>query len=417
VGDNGGDNIRAEKGMTNRQAALKIIRRLRSKGFQGLLAGGCVRDMLLGRRAKDYDVATDAGPEDVMGMFRRTLKVGAKFGVVIVLMDKSRVEVATFRTETGYGDGRHPDRVRFATAAEDAARRDFTVNGMFYDPVKRQVLDFVDGRADLKKALIRTIGRPEERFGEDYLRMLRAIRFSAQLSFKIERRTFAAVCGNAEKIINISGERISAELEGMLVSFNRSGGLRLLFKSGLADVIFPGIDEQQRKFAVKVLTHLPERIDFPLGLAAVFAGCQTEFAIEKCKILRLSRSAIRHIKFLLTSRGKLLDEKMSLAQLRLIVAEPYFQDLYDLQKAIQTAKRQGITRLVGLKRRIKALGDMELKPKALLNGHDLMGLGAVAGPRLGQLAREMYIAQLEGKLQKRRQAEQWVQKWLRRRSE
>jgi len=137
--------------MTNREAAIKIVKRLNAEGFQALLAGGCVRDMLLKRRAKDYDVATDATPKDVCRLFRRTLEVGAKFGVVIVLMDKAQVEVATFRTEAGYADGRHPDRVSFSTAAADAARRDFTVNGMFYDPLRKELIDYVGGRADIKK--------------------------------------------------------------------------------------------------------------------------------------------------------------------------------------------------------------------------------------------------------------------------
>ncbi|MHC4365789.1 MAG: tRNA nucleotidyltransferase/poly(A) polymerase family protein, partial [Planctomycetota bacterium] len=151
--------------MTSRQAAVKIIRRLRSNGFQALLAGGCVRDMLLRRRAKDYDIATDAKPKDVIKLFSRTLKIGAKFGVVIVLLKDKQVEVATFRTESGYADGRHPAKVKFATAAKDAGRRDFTINGMFYDPLTRRVIDYVGGQTDLKKQLIRTIGKPAERFG------------------------------------------------------------------------------------------------------------------------------------------------------------------------------------------------------------------------------------------------------------
>ncbi|MFC1793885.1 CCA tRNA nucleotidyltransferase [Planctomycetota bacterium] len=194
--------------MTNRQAAIKVIKRLQRSGFQALLAGGCVRDMLLGRRAKDYDVATNAQPKDVIELFNRTLKVGAKFGVVIVLIEGQQVEVATFRTETGYTDGRHPGSVEFTTAAEDASRRDFTINGMFYDPLKKEVIDYVDGQADLKSRIIRTIGKPAERFGEDYLRMLRAVRFSTQLSFEIESSTWSAVCRNAKKIAGISGDGI-----------------------------------------------------------------------------------------------------------------------------------------------------------------------------------------------------------------
>ncbi len=401
--------------MTNKQAAIKIIKRLSRDGFQALLAGGCVRDMLLGRRAHDFDVATDAAPADVVKIFKRTLKVGAKFGVVIVLVEGKQIEVATFRTETGYVDGRHPGRVKFAGAAEDAGRRDFTINGMFYDPLRREVIDYVDGQADLEKQIVRTIGKPAERFGEDYLRMLRAVRFSTQLGFAIEPGTFSAICSNAKKIARISGERIAIELEGVLVNPNRSAGVSMLVKSGLAEAIFPGLPFRQMKLAIKVLSQLRKKVDFALALASLFSGCEAEFALEKCRILKLSRSQNKHLKFLLTNRGKLLDDRMSLAKLKMILAEPYFWDLYELQRAIEKARpngRGGIAALGRLRKRIKALGDVELRPKPLLNGHDLIRLGAVPGPGLGQLAEEMYIAQLEGKLQTARQARQWAQKWL-----
>jgi poly(A) polymerase len=377
-----------------------------------LLAGGCVRDMLLRRTASDYDVTTNARPEDVMKIFKRTLKVGAKFGVVIVLIEDKKVEVATFRTETGYADGRHPAAVKFAGAAEDAGRRDFTINGMFYDPLKKEVIDYVNGQADLKKELIRTIGRPAKRFGEDYLRMLRAVRFSTQLGFAIEPRTFSAICSNSKHIAKISGERIAMELEAILVSPNRSAGVSLLAQSGLAEAIFPGFAGEKMKLAIEVLSQLRKKSGFPVALACLFAGCSMEFAIEKCKVLKLSRSQTKHIKFLLANRGKLLDEKMSLAQLKLIVSEPYFWDLYELQRAIQKAEHRSVAALVNLRKRIKALGDVELRPKPLLDGHALIRLGAAQGPDLGQLAEEMYIAQLEGKLQRKEQAEQWVQNWL-----
>jgi poly(A) polymerase len=406
--------------MTNKEAAIKIIRRLHRNGFEALLAGGCVRDMLLRRTASDYDVTTNARPEDVMKIFKRTLKVGAKFGVVIVLIEDARVEVATFRTETGYADGRHPGAIKFAGAAEDAGRRDFTINGMFYDPLKKEVIDYVNGQADLKKELIRTIGRPAKRFGEDYLRMLRAVRFSTQLGFAIESRTFSAICSSTKNISKISGERIAMELEAILVSPNRSAGVSLLAQSGLAEAIFPGFARlgakpragEKMKLAIEVLSQLRKKSGFPLALACLFAGCSMEFAIEKCKVLKLSRSQTKHIKFLLVNRGKLLDEKMSLAQLKLIVSEPYFWDLYELQRAIQRAERRSVAALVNLRKRIKALGDVELRPKPLLDGHALIRLGAVQGPDLGQLAEEMYIAQLEGKLQRKEQAEQWAQNWL-----
>ncbi len=398
--------------MTNRQAAIRIIKRLRHNGHQALLAGGCVRDMLLGRAARDFDVATNARPEDVIKIFRRTLKVGAKFGVVIVLTEGKQVEVATFRTETGYADGRHPAKVKFASAAEDAGRRDFTINGMFYDPLEEKVIDYVNGQADLKKKLIRTIGKPKERFGEDYLRMLRAVRFSTQLGFVIEPKTFSAICNNAKNITKISGERIAMELEAILINPNRSTGVALLDKSGLAEAIFLGSSSKQINLAIKVLRQLRKKIDFALGLACFFASCTTEFALEKCKILKLSRNQAKHLRFLLANRDKLLNAKMSLAELKLIASEPYFWDLYELQRAIQKAQRKSIGPLVTLRKRIKALKGVELRPKPLLNGHDLIRLGATPGPALGQLAEEMYITQLEGNLKTKVQAKQWVQKWL-----
>jgi tRNA nucleotidyltransferase/poly(A) polymerase len=270
---------------------------------------------------------------------------------------------------------------------------------------------------DLKREIVRTIGDPEKRFGEDYLRMLRAARFSTQLGFAIEPGTWSAICRNASNIAKISGERVSTELEGILVDPNRSTGASLLVESRLAGAIFPGLAGEQVKFGISVLGRLRKRVDFALALAGFFSGCPTEFALQKCQILKLSRSQNKHIKFLLTNRERLLEEQMSLGRLKIILAEPYFWDLYELQRAVQKAKgggRKTVAALIGLRRRIKALGDTELRPKPLLNGHDLIRLGAVPGPGLGQLAEEMYIAQLEGGLQNRVQAEQWAQEWLQR---
>ena len=412
MGNYGRDYIGSDKQMTNRQAAIKVIRRLRSNGFEAFLAGGCVRDMLLGRAAKDFDVATNAEPIYVIRLFKRTIKVGAQFGVVMVLIEGERVEVATFRSESGYDDGRHPTTVRFVSAAEDAGRRDFTINGMFYDPLKKEVIDYVSGQADLKNKIVRTIGRPAERFGEDYLRMLRAVRFSTQLGFAIEPKTWSAICSNAKNIIKISGERIAMELESILVNPNRFAGTVMLIKSGLAGVIFPDFVGEQAKFAIKVLGGLRKKVDFALALASLFAACPLKFALEKCVVLRLSRSQNKHIKFLLANRGRLLDDRMSLAELKSIAAEPYFWDLHELQTAIQKAEQKSVAALVRLRKRIRALGDIELRPRPLLSGHDLIRLGAVPGPGLGQLAQELYIAQLEGKLQTAEQAERWAKKWL-----
>ncbi len=403
--------------MTSKQVAIRIVKHLSEKGFEAYLAGGCVRDMLLGKTAKDYDVATNAQPKDVVKLFKRTLQIGAKFGVVIVLMEGQQVEVATFRSETGYADGRHPGKVEFTGAKEDASRRDFTINGMFYDPLNDKVIDYVAGQSDLKKSLIRTIGEPDERFNEDYLRMLRAIRFSTRFNFKIEPKTWAAVCRNAGNITKISGERICMEIEGILAAPNRAKGAKMLIESGLAAAIFPGFTKADGDAAVKVLDKIRKNVNLPLALAGFFGGAQTQFALDSCKIIKLSNNQAKHIKFLLDNRGVLLKSDMSLASLKKIAANPYFEDLYEYQKAIERAKEvpsKKTAALIALRKRLRALGNVDLKPKPLLNGNEIVRLGAVRGPSLGQLIDEMYIAQLEGILTSKDDAQRWVRNWLER---
>jgi len=195
-----------------RNTATEIVRRLQSAGFPAFWVGGCVRDVLLGRQPEDYDVVTSALPDDVEKLFERTIAVGKKFGVMVVVEGDHQFQVATFRAEGDYQDGRRPSQVIFGDARADALRRDFTVNGLFYDPVQKQLHDWVGGEADLRAKMIRTIGSPAERFAEDHLRMLRAVRLAAQLGFAIEPATFAALQSNAPKILGISAERIRDEL-------------------------------------------------------------------------------------------------------------------------------------------------------------------------------------------------------------
>ncbi len=398
--------------MSNRDAAYKVVRRLHKEGYTALLAGGCVRDRLLDRPAKDYDVVTDAVPEQVTACFRRTLQIGAQFGVVMVLTDGQQVEVATFRTEGGYQDGRHPDHVEFGSATEDASRRDFTVNGMFYDPATKEVLDFVNGRCDLEKKILRTIGDPDERFGEDYLRLLRAVRFAAGLEFAIEPATWTAIKKHAPKITGVSAERIAAELEQILSHPNRAKGTQLLIDSGLASAIFGIFTDESADFGKAVLEHLPQAVDFPLAMAAFWAGLDTKAAMKECKKLRFSNDHLKHVRFLLEKRGVLLDAEMAVSKLKLLMHEPYFWDLLIFQKAIQEAKGQSDQSLKQIKKRAAAIAPKDIRPVPLLNGHELMSLGAAPGPMVGQLGQEMYIAQLENQLKTKQQAEIWCQNWL-----
>lgn len=403
--------------MTLRDAAIEIVKVLRANGYQALLAGGCVRDMLLGRPAKDYDVATDAEPADVIGLFKRTLKVGAQFGVVIVLTDEHRIEVATFRSDAGYVDGRRPVEVRFTTAQQDALRRDFTVNGMFYDPVEGQVIDYVGGQADLQRRVIRTIGDPSERFSEDYLRLLRAVRFSTQLGFSIDPATYSAIRAHASKIVGISGERISMELEGILTCPGRAAGALLLTETGLAAAIFPGLGCDAMQKALGVLRRLRGQTSYPLALASLLVACRSDEALRALKVLKLSRSQAKHVRFLLDRRGVLLQEPLSLADLKRLLAGPFFWDLYELQRAVQKAGEGPVGALVQVRRRVRALAGVELRPEPLLNGHDLMQLGIAPGPGLGQLADQLYGAQLEGVLVSAEQAKAWARRWMAKRQD
>ena len=221
--------------------ALDIVRRLQSAGHSAFWVGGCVRDRLLGREPQDYDVATSALPDQIESVFKRTIPVGRKFGVIIVLEAGHKFQVATFRAEADYQDGRHPEQVTFSNAQADASRRDFTVNGLFFDPIHEKLHDWVGGEADLRAKLLRTIGSPAERFAEDQLRLLRAVRFAAQLDFQIEPETFAALKSLAPKIRTVSAERIREELLKLFRPPHAARGLELLRESGLLDQVLPEI--------------------------------------------------------------------------------------------------------------------------------------------------------------------------------
>src|SRR5580658_6322258 len=222
-----------------KSAAKDIVARLQKAGFTAFWVGGCVRDFLLGREPQDIDIATDAKPEQVEKLFKRTFAIGKKFGVIIVVEGGHQFQVATFRSEENYQDGRRPEKVVFSSAKEDALRRDFTVNALFYDPITKTTHDWVGGEQDLRAKIIRTIGRPEERFGEDHLRLLRAVRLAAQLDFEIEPQTFAAVKTLAPKIKLISAERVRDELVKLFRPPYAARGLDLLRDSGLLEFVLP----------------------------------------------------------------------------------------------------------------------------------------------------------------------------------
>jgi len=225
-----------------RAGAIAIARRLRDHGFEAYLVGGCVRDLLLGREPEDFDLVTSARPEEVQALFSPTIPVGAKFGVIIVIMAGHEYEVATFRREEGYEDGRHPSRVTYGTLREDVRRRDFTVNGLAMVPETGEIIDYVGGREDIERRVIRAIGSPEERFAEDHLRMMRAVRFAAQLGLTIDHETFTAIAMRAPAIQQISAERVRDELTKMITRPGGHYGLILLQESGLMCEVLPEVD-------------------------------------------------------------------------------------------------------------------------------------------------------------------------------
>jgi len=258
--------------LTNNQAALEILKTLRDRGHHAYFVGGCVRDMLLDRPPREHDIATDATPDQICQLFRKTRKVGAKFGVVLVGKGKYWVEVATFRQEGEYLDGRHPQQISFTDARQDAFRRDFTINGLFLDPLTGQITDYVEGRKDLQAGIIRAIGDPQRRFAEDYLRMLRAVRFAASLEFQIEPKTAQAIRQQAASINSISTERIRDELVKILAAPTRSRGIELANQLGLLEHVIPDLMQMPDKaFAetLAVLDHLPTESTTPLSTAAL----------------------------------------------------------------------------------------------------------------------------------------------------
>src|SRR5438876_3851021 len=265
-----------------RDFAVDVVRRLRESGHQALWAGGCVRDQLMGQMPKDYDVATDALPDRIREVFgkRRTLPIGAAFGVITVLGPKGagQIDVATFRRDAGYSDGRHPDAVSFSDAEHDAQRRDFTINGLFFDPLDDRVIDFVGGQDDLAQGVVRSIGDPLARIAEDKLRMLRAVRFAARFDFALEDQTLAAIKQQARELVIVSAERVAAELRMIFTNSNRARGLELLVETGLLEVVLPEIapllqsrDQWSRTIEVLRALHAPT---FSMALAALLREVQ-----------------------------------------------------------------------------------------------------------------------------------------------
>jgi tRNA nucleotidyltransferase/poly(A) polymerase len=401
---------------SQREFALDVVKKLRVAGYESLWAGGCVRDQLLKLEPKDYDVATSAKPEEIRELFgkRRTLAIGASFGVITVLGPRSagQIEVATFRTDAAYSDGRHPDSVTFTNAEEDARRRDFTINGLFYDPVAEQVVDYVGGQADLADRLIRAIGDPDLRFGEDKLRMLRAVRFAATFGFRIEDETFGAIGKMAADITTVSAERIGGELRRMLLDANRRTALELLRETGLLAHVLPevaALDASSWQETLRVSAELNEPT-LPLALAALLHQVQEDgVAGSVGRRLRYTTKEAERTGWLLSQLATVADARnLYWPRLQRVLVHDGAAELMALREAIAGPEDP---ELVFCRERL-AWPTERLNPTPLLDGSDLIAHGLSPGRQFAALLEQIRDAQLTGQIASRDDALQFVDRLL-----
>ncbi|MGQ9651108.1 MAG: CCA tRNA nucleotidyltransferase [Phycisphaerae bacterium] len=388
-------------------AALRVVKRLRQHEHQAFWAGGSVRDMLLGREPTDIDVATDALPDTIIKLFTRTRKVGAKFGVVMVRQGPYWIETATFRSDLDYHDGRHPEKVVFTTAEEDAQRRDFTINGLFYDPISNQVIDYVGGRKDLEAGIIRAIGNPARRFAEDHLRMLRAVRFSARLGFPIEPDTTAAIREQAEHISRISPERIREELEKMLSHPARAEAVRQMAELGLLDHLWPNTRWSPDRVAdsIRVLSRLPEKAGFVLGMAALLNAYPPASVRQMARDLRCSNHQSDRIAWLIEHLDDIHHaEVLCLPAMKMLIAHEGFEELLELHKAVCLARGLPLDGNEVARRRKASIPPEEVAPPPFVTGDDLIAAGLQPGPRFREILDRLYDEQLDDRLMSRDQA-------------
>ncbi len=431
-------------GMNPRELAEQICARLRAHGHQAYVVGGCVRDLQLGHEPADYDVCTDAHPERVQELYPSSLAVGAKFGVILVVEDETQVEVATFRSDIGYSDGRHPDRVVYSTTPEeDVRRRDFTINGLLMDPSSGQVLDYVEGRADLRAGIVRAIGDPRLRFTEDKLRMLRAVRFAARFGFQIEPETMAAAQSLAPQITQVSPERIRDELTKLLTEGAARRGFELLDETGLLAVILPDIArmkgvQQPPQYHPEgdvwihtrmLLEGLPADSSPTLAWAVLlhdvgkpptFApatgpGTRIRFdghaevgarmAENICRTLRFSNDDTEQVEALVANHMKFKDvAQMRPATLKRFVRLPRFAEHLELNRLDCLASHGNLDSHDLVRQFLVETPAEKVYPPKLLTGDDLKSLGLVPGPRFKEILLAIEEAQLDGRLLDRESA-------------
>jgi poly(A) polymerase len=435
--------------MTARELAEAICKRLREEGHQGLFVGGCVRDMELGREPADYDVATDAVPERVQELFPGSLTVGARFGVILVMREGAEVEVATFRSDVGYADGRHPEKVIYTkTAKEDVARRDFTINGLLFDPQTEEVIDYVGGRADILAKLVRSIGDAKLRFEEDKLRMVRAVRFAARLNFTIEASTLEAIRLLAPQIHSVSKERLNDELTKILTEGAARRGFELLDETGLLVELLPEIArmkgvEQPPQYHPEgdvwihtrmLLEMLPAGVSPTLAWGALLhdvgkpptfsapkepgdrirfdghAQVGTEMTHEIGRRFRFSNEESERVEALVANHMRFKDvPSMKASTMKRFVRLPYFDEHLELHRMDCLSSHRRLAIYDQVKHFIEKTPSEEVRPPRLLTGNDLRELGFSPGPVFREILHALEEGQLEGTLKNREDALRFVQ--------
>ena len=406
------------------RAARTVVEALRRHGHTAYFAGGCVRDRLLGVVAKDFDVATDARPDAVQTLFSRTVPVGVQFGVCLVVVDGQTVEVATFRADGCYLDGRRPATVRFTTAQEDARRRDFTINGMFYDPIADRIIDYVNGQADLASGVVRAIGDPAARFAEDRLRLLRAVRFAARLGFAIAPSTQAAITESATAVTSVAWERIGDEVVKLLTEGGACRGFELLAETGQLVRILPELPGPSLGFThtLSVLRQVDscanpsERVALAALLldAAQHVSCgsdsrSAELASSVCRRLKRSRATWERVAFFVANHARLLEApQLPTAALKRLLRHEGIHELLALDRLHAAAENREPAVADFCREKLDAYSPQDLYPPRLIDGRDLLRLGFARGPQLARILREVEDAQLADHLKNRAEAVAWV---------
>jgi poly(A) polymerase len=436
-----------------KEQALKVIEMLKANGYTGVIAGGAVRDMLLGITPQDYDVATDCLPEQVETLFPKTISVGKSFGVIVVVMDGYEIEVATFRQDGNYSDSRRPDSVTFSSIEEDAKRRDITINGMFYDPVEDKIIDYVGGQKDLKNKIIRMIGDPDKRIEEDKLRLLRVVRFSTKLDFSIDLDTFKAVKTHAHEITVVSAERIAEELIKILRTSNPRKAINLLFNTGLIDYILPEVKimegcEQPRDFhlegdvkehTILALEHL-DRLSKEMNIVIsdelrmstllhdvgkpptqVFASDRIRFNGHDAVGKGIARKIMERLKFSNDFTTRVVDlvgghmkfmcvKEMKTSTLKRFMTIPYFEEHMLLHRVDCLSSHGGLEAIEFIEEKLRNFKPEEIRPSRIISGKDLIEMGLVPGELFKTIIENVKERQLEGTILDRDSALEYVKK-------